>query len=281
MAIDVVRGYTNYGKPGGNTFMDISANMARTEFKASTDFSKMPQPGPHDRPIALFMDGHIGLLGNNGMAYESTPPCVRKYPWKGRGWKAWAYIPDRWLSFQDGVIRTYEEVVAIAETVIGMPYWYGCFGQAPTTELLRYKRKQYPSQYARIKSIGNYEGAIGKYAVVMDCIGLGRYVCLAKRVKISKSRPGDQKPVPPSQSVHTTIPGCPFVEGDKVRFTSTAAKYNPLSVDVPTSRRNAVYTVGQIDFPKNSGKAITKGGVLCVILKEIDTAVAVEILEKA
>ena len=274
MAVDIVKGYTNYDKPNGNGFMDISANGARTAFKASTDFSKMPQPGPHDRPIALFMEGHFGILGNDGNAYESTPPCVRKYPWKGGGWKAWAPFPDKWLSWQDGVIRTHEEILALCESVIGMPYWYGCFGQAPTRDLLAYKRKQYPSQYACIKSLGNYEGAIGKYAVVMDCIGLGRYICLAKRVKISKTRPGESNISVPPQAPTEAAGG--FSVGNHVRMNHGTKEYYP-GLRVPEWVPGKTYTVTQV---LNNGKPVVKGGKTCVLLDELTTWCATENLMK-
>ena len=274
MTIDVVKGYTNYGKPNGNGFMDISANGARVAFKASTDFSKMPQPGPHDRPIALFMEGHFGVLGNDGFAYESTPPCVRKHPVKGRGWIAWAPFPDKWLSFKDGVIRTHEEIVALCESVIGMPYWYGCFGQAPTKELMAAKRKQYPAQYGRIKSLGNYEGAIGKYAVVMDCIGLGRYVCLAKHVKISAKRP-ELSVAQKTAAGQAGDSAADWKLGDRVKVKPGATHYWPGGPAMPNMKwfRSDTFTV-------NSDEPIKKGGVLCVHLKEINTWCAMEHLSK-
>jgi len=269
MAIDVVKGYTNYGKSNGNGFMDISANGARTAFKASTDFSKMPEPRPHDRPIALFMEGHTGLYAGGGMVIESTPPQVRLAPLKGRGWKSWGYIPDKWLSWKDGVIRTHEEVVAIAKTIVGMPYWYGTFGQAPSLDLLRAKRKQYPSQYRCIKSTGNYEGAINRFAVVMDCIGLIRYVCLAKRVKISNARPGESKPVPTDS---------PFAIGDRVRIKTNALHYYPGGIKIPDWLKGQVKTVDQV---LRAGRADVRGGEQCILLGDgINSWISVKNVQK-
>lgn len=57
------------------------------------------------------------------------------------------------------------------------PYWYGCFGQKPTAALLAQKKKQYPTEYAKIQTLGNYD-VPSPYAAVFDCIGFIRALCL-------------------------------------------------------------------------------------------------------
>ena len=57
------------------------------------------------------------------------------------------------------------------------PYCYGTFGQKWTAALRDAKRKQYPAEYARIKSLGNY-AVPSPYPAVFDCIGFIRALCL-------------------------------------------------------------------------------------------------------
>ncbi len=57
-----------------------------------------------------------------------------------------------------------------------------------------------------------------------------------------------------------------FSEGDKVEFKSSAVYYYP-SVKIPEWVKSDYYhIVTQVDYPKGSGKALTKGGVKCVLL---------------
>ena len=58
------------------------------------------------------------------------------------------------------------ELVQYAKAMVGLPYWYGCFGQIGSKSLHDYKRKQYPDYYC-----GNdYPSQYGKR--VHDCVGL-------------------------------------------------------------------------------------------------------------
>jgi len=60
-------------------------------------------------------------------------------------------------------------LVAYAKTKLGLPYWYGTFGQIGTEALLQQKAKQYPKHYASSR-MAKYRSQIGKQ--VFDCIGL-------------------------------------------------------------------------------------------------------------
>ena len=64
-------------------------------------------------------------------------------------------------------------LVSHAKAQLGQIYWYGTFGQAPTTDLLEQKRRQYPQYYtqARVDYAKKYQ--VGKQgARVFDCAGL-------------------------------------------------------------------------------------------------------------
>ncbi|MCL2299625.1 MAG: C40 family peptidase [Firmicutes bacterium] len=63
-------------------------------------------------------------------------------------------------------------LAAHARAQLGQIYWYGTFGQAPTSELLEEKRKQYPAYYTQAR-VANCKTQIGKPgARVFDCAGL-------------------------------------------------------------------------------------------------------------
>ncbi len=60
-------------------------------------------------------------------------------------------------------------LVAYAKAQLGKPYWYGCFGQKGTSELLTAKARQYPTLYTAAR-VAN---ARKQYGVkVHDCVGL-------------------------------------------------------------------------------------------------------------
>ena len=60
-------------------------------------------------------------------------------------------------------------LVAYAKAQLGKPYWYGCFGQKGTSELLTAKARQYPTLYTAAR-VAN---ARRQYGVkVHDCVGL-------------------------------------------------------------------------------------------------------------
>jgi len=57
-----------------------------------------------------------------------------------------------------------------------------------------------------------------------------------------------------------------FSEGDLVEFNDGATVYYP-SVKIPSWVKSDYYhVVTQVDYPKGSGKTVTKGGVKCVLL---------------
>lgn len=65
--------------------------------------------------------------------------------------------------------KTNTGLVAYAKAQLGKPYWYGCFGQKGTSELLTAKARQYPTLYTAAR-IAN---ARKQYGVkVHDCVGL-------------------------------------------------------------------------------------------------------------
>lgn len=63
-------------------------------------------------------------------------------------------------------MKTNSGLVAYAKEQVGLPYWWGTFGQTATSSLLSAKRKQYPSYY----TAGDFGKQLGKR--VHDCIGL-------------------------------------------------------------------------------------------------------------
>jgi len=67
--------------------------------------------------------------------------------------------------------KTPAGLVAHARAQLGLPYWYGCFGQRPTADLADYKRRQYPEYWsaARVeRAKANQLNAPRVY----DCAGL-------------------------------------------------------------------------------------------------------------
>lgn len=67
------------------------------------------------------------------------------------------------------MVKTAQGLVDYAESQLGQAYWWGCFGQTATKELLEYKRKQYPSVY-KTQLYANAEEQFGMR--VFDCVGL-------------------------------------------------------------------------------------------------------------
>lgn len=64
-------------------------------------------------------------------------------------------------------MKTNKGLVEYAKAQLGLPYWYGTFGQTSTADLYAYKRKQYPVYY---KSWDDFPTQYGKR--VHDCVGL-------------------------------------------------------------------------------------------------------------
>lgn len=57
-------------------------------------------------------------------------------------------------------------LVEYAKAQLGLPYWYGCFGQTATKDLYQSKKRQYPGYY----TASDFSSQYGKR--VHDCIGL-------------------------------------------------------------------------------------------------------------
>lgn len=70
-----------------------------------------------------------------------------------------------------------QQFVKIAETKIGLPYWFGTFGQIASAALLENKKKQYPNQYTPDR-IPIYTQQFGKQ--VFDCSGLLKYILMTE-----------------------------------------------------------------------------------------------------
>lgn len=64
-------------------------------------------------------------------------------------------------------MKTAKGLVEYAQAQLGLPYWYGTFGQKATAELYAAKKKQYPELY---KSWNDFPTQYGKR--VHDCVGL-------------------------------------------------------------------------------------------------------------
>jgi len=72
-----------------------------------------------------------------------------------------------WIPLDIPPEKTSAGLVAWCKENLGAPYWYACFGQAPTAELLAYKANQYPySKYNPFygpTDMQRYRAHIGKY----------------------------------------------------------------------------------------------------------------------
>lgn len=64
-------------------------------------------------------------------------------------------------------MKTNNGLVEYAKAQLGLPYWYGTFGNTATADLYAYKRNQYPQYY---KSWNDFPKQYGKR--VHDCVGL-------------------------------------------------------------------------------------------------------------
>lgn len=62
--------------------------------------------------------------------------------------------------------KTNTGLVAYAKAQVGLPYWYGTFGQTASASLYTSKKKQYPSYY----TASDFSSQYGKR--VHDCVGL-------------------------------------------------------------------------------------------------------------
>jgi LysM repeat protein len=67
--------------------------------------------------------------------------------------------------------KTAKGLVQYAKAQLGLPYFYGTYGQKPTTELIDYKRKQYPSQWS-LERVNIAKQKHLSAPRVYDCIGL-------------------------------------------------------------------------------------------------------------
>ncbi len=66
----------------------------------------------------------------------------------------------------DNMAKTNIGLVEYAKAQLGLPYWYGCFGQIATKTLYEQKKKQYPQFYTSTDYARQYGDR------VYDCIGL-------------------------------------------------------------------------------------------------------------
>jgi hypothetical protein len=67
--------------------------------------------------------------------------------------------------------RTPSGLVAHARAQLGLPYWYGCYGQKPTADLADYKRRQYPDYWTAAR-LENAKAKQLNAPRVYDCAGL-------------------------------------------------------------------------------------------------------------
>lgn len=68
-------------------------------------------------------------------------------------------------------MKTNKGLVEYAEAQLGLPYWYGTFGNTATAELYAAKKKQYPKYYDWTGTpYDNFPSQYGKR--VHDCVGL-------------------------------------------------------------------------------------------------------------
>lgn len=63
-------------------------------------------------------------------------------------------------------MKNNRQLVEYAKKIVGLPYWYGTYGQIATYSLLTYKKNQYPGYYRA----NDFKNQIGKK--VFDCIGV-------------------------------------------------------------------------------------------------------------
>lgn len=63
--------------------------------------------------------------------------------------------------------KTAKGLVEYAKAQLGLPYWYGTFGNTADEHLYKYKKKQYPQYY---RSWNDFPSQYGKR--VHDCVGL-------------------------------------------------------------------------------------------------------------
>jgi hypothetical protein len=66
--------------------------------------------------------------------------------------------------------KTNTGLVEYAKKMLGLPYWYGTFGQIGTEALYKSKKNQYPSYYVRSNYTQGWEHQYGQR--VHDCVGL-------------------------------------------------------------------------------------------------------------
>jgi len=96
----------------GNAFMDaLSAGGARSAWGAKPISSiPIPEPTKTHPGVAVFIkDSHIGLYLGNGEVIESTPARVQITKLNARRtntggsakWDAWAYVPEKWLTWAE------------------------------------------------------------------------------------------------------------------------------------------------------------------------------------
>ncbi len=136
------------------------------------------------------------------------------------------------------------QVVNIATSKIGLPYWYGTFGQIASAALLESKKKQYPAQYTSDR-ISTYRQQFGKQ--VFDCSGLIKYILMTE---------GETK----------TLSYIPALDYSADSFYQKAPKKGNIST-LPEVPGIALHRPGHIGIYAGNGKVIEARGFAYGVVK--------------
>lgn len=137
-----------------------------------------------------------------------------------------------------------QQFVNIAASKIGLPYWYGTFGQIASEALLEAKKKQYPSQYTADK-IPTYRQQFGKQ--VFDCSGLLKYILMTE---------GETKPLAYNAALDYSADS----------FYQKATKKGDIST-LPEIPGIALHRPGHIGIYAGNGKVIEARGFAYGVVK--------------
>lgn len=72
--------------------------------------------------------------------------------------------------------KTADYAVRFAKAKVGQAYWYGCFGQKCSYELLAEKRKSYPDRYDQSRYSVKFTDQISAGLKCCDCSGLIKWI---------------------------------------------------------------------------------------------------------
>ena len=137
-----------------------------------------------------------------------------------------------------------QQVVNIATTKIGLPYWFGTFGQIASATLLETKKKQYPNQYTPDR-LPTYKQHFGKQ--VFDCSGLLKYILMTE---------GETKP----------LSYVPALDYSADSFYQKATKKGDIST-LPEVPGIALHRPGHIGIYAGNGKVIEARGFAYGVVK--------------